>query len=74
MLLTGGGGHNSFLDEALRRECLHSICLPDALIIDFKEALIFAFMGILRKIGHINCLASVTGAHRDSSGGVIFLP
>ena len=74
MLLTGGGAHNSFLDEALRRECLHSVYLPDALIIDFKEALIFAFMGILRKIGRINCLASVTGAHRDSSGGVIFLP
>ncbi len=74
MLLTGGGAHNSFLVEAIRRECPQSVYLPDSQIIDFKEALIFAFMGILRKTGHINCLATATGAKRDSSGGVIYLP
>ncbi len=74
MLLTGGGVHNSFLVEAIRRECSHSVCLPNSQIIDFKEALIFAFMGVLRKVGRINCLASVTGAKRDSSGGVVYLP
>jgi len=74
MLLTGGGAHNSFLVEAIRRECPQSVYLPDTQIIDFKEALIFAFMGILRKTGHVNCLASATGAKRDSSGGVIYLP
>jgi len=74
MLLTGGGAHNSFLVEAIRRECPQSVYLPDSQIIDFKEALIFAFMGILRKTGRINCLATATGAKRDSSGGVIYLP
>ncbi len=74
MLLTGGGAHNSFLVEAIRRECPQSVYLPDIQIIDFKEALIFAFMGILRKVGRINCQASVTGAEQDSSGGVIYLP
>ncbi len=74
ILLTGGGAHNSFLAEAIRRECPQSVYLPDIQIIDFKEALIFAFMGVLRKVGRINCLASVTGAERDSSGGVIYLP
>lgn len=74
MLLTGGGTHNSFLVEAIRRECSQSVCLPNSQIIDFKEALIFAFMGILRKAGRVNCLASATGAKRDSSGGVIYLP
>lgn len=74
ILLTGGGAHNNFLIEAIRRECLQTLHLPEAQIIDFKEALIFAFMGILRKVGHINCLASATGALRDSSCGVIYLP
>ncbi len=74
ILLTGGGAHNSFLVEAIRRECPQTIHLPEAQIIDFKEALIFAFMGILRKEGRINCLASATGARRDSCCGVIYLP
>ncbi len=74
ILLTGGGTHNSFLVEAIRRECPQLVYLPDIQIIDFKEALIFAFMGILRKTGLINCLATATGAIRDSSGGVIYLP
>jgi len=74
MLFTGGGAHNAFLVEAIRQECPQKICVPDPLIIDFKEAMIFAFMGILRHTGRINCLASVTGAKRDSSAGVIYLP
>jgi len=40
----------------------------------FKEAMIFAFMGALRIEGKTNCLASATGANRDSSSGVIYLP
>ena len=74
ILLTGGGAHNSFLVEAIRRECPQTLHLPEAQIIDFKEALIFAFMGLLRKAGRINCLASATGARRDSCCGVIYLP
>ena len=74
ILLTGGGAHNAFLVEAVRRECPQSVLTPEPQIIDFKEALIFAFMGILRKNGNVNCLASATGARRDSSTGVIFLP
>ncbi len=74
MLLTGGGAHNSFLVEAIRRECPQSVYLPNPQIIDFKEALIFAFMGILRNTGRVNCLATATGAKSDSSGGVIYLP
>jgi anhydro-N-acetylmuramic acid kinase len=74
MLLTGGGARNGFLVEAIRRECPQQVYVPDTQIIDFKEALIFAFMGILRKTDRINCLASATGAKRDSSTGVIYLP
>ncbi len=74
MLLTGGGARNGFLVEAIRQECPQQVFVPDTQIIDFKEALIFAFMGILRKTGRVNCLASATGAQRDSSTGVIYLP
>ncbi len=75
MLLTGGGAHNTFLVEAIRRECPHhQIIVPEPAIIDFKEALIFAFMGVLRKTGRNNCLATSTGARHDTSAGVIYWP
>jgi anhydro-N-acetylmuramic acid kinase len=48
------------------------VVLPDRIIVDFKEALIFAFLGALRKAGEPNALASVTGAKRDSVGGAIY--
>ena len=74
MLISGGGTHNVFLVNALKRETGHDVIIPDAKLINFKEALIFAFMGVLRTLDMDNCLASVTGAGRDSSGGVVFLP
>ncbi len=75
MLLTGGGAHNTFLVEAIKRECPnHVVVVPEPVIVDFKEALIFAFMGILRKTGRNNCLATSTGARHDTSSGVVFLP
>ena len=48
------------------------IVIPDEKITDYKEAIIFAFLGLLRSLGKNNTLKSVTGAQRDSSGGVIF--
>jgi anhydro-N-acetylmuramic acid kinase len=75
MLLTGGGARNGFLVEAIRMENPEKeVYIPDLLLIDFKEALIFALMGVLRKNGQINCLASSTGASADSSTGVIYQP
>ena len=75
MLLTGGGARNGFLTEAIRLELPEKeIYVPDPLLIDFKEALIFAFMGVLRKLGQTNCLASATGARTDTSAGVVYQP
>jgi anhydro-N-acetylmuramic acid kinase len=48
--------------------------LPKKELIDFKEALIFAFLGLLRFDNQVNCLSSVTGAKYDHSSGMIFLP
>lgn len=69
VLVTGGGAYNTFLVERLTSLSQHSIIVPDDHIISFKEALIFAFLGILRIRHEVNCLSSVTGAHRDSCSG-----
>ncbi len=74
LLATGGGAHNTFLMEMICDEGGFERVTPDNILIDFKEALIFAFMGLLRHLGHVNCLASATGAKQDSSTGVIFRP
>ena len=74
MLITGGGTLNKFLLECIEDKCNLKIVIPPKDIIDFKEAIIFAFLGVLRIRNEINCLKSVTGAERDSSGGVVFLP
>jgi anhydro-N-acetylmuramic acid kinase len=74
MLVTGGGAHNEFLISKLKQNLSVEVILPEKKIIDFKEALIFAFLGLLRYRNEINCLASVTGAKSDSSCGVIYHP
>tara|TARA_R110000796_G_scaffold162592_4_gene279541 strand:+ start:46442 stop:47518 length:1077 start_codon:yes stop_codon:yes gene_type:complete len=76
MLVTGGGAKNLFLIEMIQHYLGNSIevVIPEISVIDFKEAIVFAFMGVLRSENEINCLSSVTGASRDSSSGVIFHP
>lgn len=71
VLVTGGGAHNQYLIELLRNKCTKELVIPDAEIIDFKEAIGFAFLGVLRWRDEINVWASVTGAKRDSSSGII---
>lgn len=73
VLITGGGAYNQYLIELIRKQTKSDIILPDPIIIDFKEALLFAFLGLLRFENNVNCLSSVTGAKKDSSGGTIHL-
>jgi len=73
MLVTGGGAHNAFLVERLRvaLEPIRMV-IPEAGVVDFKEALVVALFGILRLRQEENTLASVTGASRNSIGGALW--
>lgn len=73
MLTTGGGARNGFLIEVLRNRLAGkaSVVLPSSEIIDFKEAIIFAFLGVLRLRNEVNVLSSVTRSQRDSCSGVL---
>lgn len=72
MLITGGGAHNAYLIERIKAYCKVEIDIPDNTTIDFKEAIIFAFLGLLRSLNTNNCLSSVTGAVSDNCGGAIY--
>ncbi|WP_339654875.1 anhydro-N-acetylmuramic acid kinase [uncultured Maribacter sp.] len=76
LLVTGGGALNSFLIETLQQKLGKNtkVVIPEKIIIEFKEALIFALMGVLRVEQQTNVLSSVTGAKKDSSSGVVYLP
>ena len=77
ILITGGGAHNTtlmaVLDIILGRVEIHPVAISKE-VIDYKEALIFAFLGLQTLLGRPNALASVTGAKMDVCGGSIHLP
>lgn len=72
MLATGGGAFNNFLLECVKQyEPQVEITVPDGLIVNYKEAMIFALLGYLRLTSQVNTLSSVTGARCSSIGGNI---
>ncbi|HEY6143067.1 MAG TPA: anhydro-N-acetylmuramic acid kinase [Flavobacterium sp.] len=73
MLATGGGAYNDFLIERVQSHLPEmEIIIPSAKILEFKEALIFALLGVLKLRGEINVLSSVTGAKMNHSSGIIY--
>ncbi len=73
LLITGGGAKNTFLIDLLKNKLKHiDIIIPNKKLIDFKEAMIFAFLGVLKINNKINVLSEVTGAKKDSISGIIF--
>ena len=75
VLVTGGGAKNQVLMDAIHlcaESRNHALHVPDAMLVDGKEALVFAWLGLLRWLGLPNALPSVTGAHKATSGGVIW--
>lgn len=74
MLVTGGGARNKYLIERIQARSHHQIIVPDLQTVNYKEALVFALLGLLRMEGHTNVLASVTGAASDSCSGKVWFP
>lgn len=77
MLITGGGALNTFLISEIQKQLSPLnvfVTIPDAGIINYKEALVMALIGTLRWREEVNVLSSVTGASRDSIGGALWLP
>lgn len=74
VLVTGGGTYNDFLMLRIQQLARPEIVIPEPEIIEFKEALIFGLLGVLRANNQINCLKSVTGAKTDHSSGKILIP
>ncbi len=75
LLVTGGGAYNDFL---MQRIAFHSpeieIIIPNPKLLEYKEALIFGLLGVLKLRNEINALSSVTGASHDHSSGEIYYP
>ena len=72
ILFTGGGVYNDFLIKRIEDIGKNNIIIPADDIINYKEALIFALLGLLKLQGQVNCLSSVTGAQKNHSSGKIF--
>lgn len=71
VLFTGGGTYNSYLLERIKCKTSTEIIVPKKELIDFKEALIFALMGVLRFSNEINILSSATGSSIDHCSGIL---
>lgn len=71
VMVSGGGVWNAFLMERIKANTILEIHVPEHKLVDYKESLIFAFLAVLRDRNEVNCLASVTGAKKDHSSGII---
>ena len=71
MLVTGGGVRNKFLVKLLKEYCPVKVEVPKVEIVDYKEALVFGFLGVLRLRGEKNVWSKVTGASSDSCSGIV---
>jgi len=77
ILVTGGGAYNHFLVHLLTERLRPMGILPeipDRWYVNFKEALIFGFLGLMTLLGRPNTLEGVTGARSTVIGGAIHLP
>ncbi len=79
LLVTGGGAFNRVLMLEIEKTLpkglsIKSLSSEEQCYIAFKEALVFAFLGVLRFRGENNIIAGITGASRDHCAGLIALP
>lgn len=72
VLITGGGAYNDYLIDRLKSKTKSTIIIPEKSILEFKEALIFGILGVLKLRNEVNCLSSVTGASKNHSSGKVY--
>jgi anhydro-N-acetylmuramic acid kinase len=72
--VTGGGAYHAFLMERIQAHTEVVLVLPSSQLVEFKEALIFGLLGLLKLEDKPNCLQSVTGAFKDHSSGKVEWP
>lgn len=73
MLVTGGGAYNRYLIERMQHYAPQlELIVPEEKTLEYKEALIFGLLGVLKLCNEINVLCSVTGARHDHSSGMIY--
>jgi anhydro-N-acetylmuramic acid kinase len=75
LMVTGGGAFNDFLIKRISEGIADQrieLVVPEVNLVNYKEALIMAFIGVLRWRQENNVLSSVTGATRDSIGGALW--
>ena len=73
LFITGGGAYNDFMIERVQFHLPETkVVIPERKIIEFKEALIFGLLGVLKLRNEINTLSSVTGAKMDHSSGIVY--
>ncbi len=70
-IVSGGGAYNKHLLSCIRKKWRYEISIADKKITDYKEAMIFAFLGVLRDCNRVNCLSSVTEARQSSCCGTV---
>ena len=73
LLITGGGTYNEFWIKQFK-DLKIDLVIPNTTLIEFKEALIFAFLGVLKIRNEVNSLASVTGSSKNLKTGIIHTP
>lgn len=71
VLITGGGAYNDYLIQLIKSKYRGTVEIPEPTVIEFKEALIFGFLGVLFLRNEVNCLAEITGAPVDVVGGIL---
>lgn len=73
---TGGGAFNTFLMKRIEAVCNQyfptKVVVASPEIVEYKEALLMALMGVLRVHNKVNVMRSVTGAKLDTIGGAIW--
>jgi len=71
---TGGGAKNLFLIDQIKNHFGGEVIVPETKLIDFKEALVFAYLGALYLRNESNTITSVTGAEGSVCSGVLHIP